>query len=235
MAFLAADGAQAAETKVAVAANFTAPAKEIAALFEKASGHKAVLAFGSTGKLYTQILNGAPFEAFLAADAAHPEKAEAVGLAVAGSRFTYAVGRLALWTAKPSPPEAMLKAGAFAKLAIANPRTAPYGAAALEVLDKLGLKAAAEPRLVYGDNIAQTHQFAATGAADLAFVALAQVTLDGGGSTWVVPEALYSPIRQQALLLKESGEAAQAFLAFLKSPEALAILAKYGYGTGQAR
>ncbi|MEO5335935.1 MAG: molybdate ABC transporter substrate-binding protein [Magnetospirillum sp. WYHS-4] len=226
--------ARAAEVKAAVAANFTAPMKEIAIAFERASGHKASLSFGSTGKFYVQLANGAPFEVFLAADAEHPARAEAEGLAIAGTRFTYAVGKLVLWSAKPGLVDGrgeVLRGGGFNKLSIANPKTAPYGAAALDVLGNLGLMPGIEAKLVYGDSIAQAHQFVATGAADLGFVALAQVVLDGSGSRWPVPDHLYRPIVQQAVMLRPgaANPAAKALLAFLKTPEALAIVSKFGY------
>jgi molybdate transport system substrate-binding protein len=220
---------------VAVAANFTAPAKEIGAAFGKATGDTVEFSFGSTGQLYTQISQGAPFDAFFAADDERPVKAEAEGYAVAGSHFTYAVGKLALWSAKPGVVDAngeVLKSGGFAKLAIANPKAAPYGAAAVETMKKLGLYETLEPKLVQGNNISQAHQFVATGAAELGFVALSQVNLDPAGSHWVVPQELYQPIYQDAVLLKPgaANPVASAFLAYLKSPEALAVLEKYGYG-----
>lgn len=228
--------AWAGEVKVAIAANFTAAAKEIASVFEKATGHKAVMSFGSTGKLYTQIIQGAPFEVFLAADARRPEKLEKEGGAVRGTRFTYAVGKLVLWSATPGISDIgpdVLKMGKFQKLAIANPKTAPYGAAATEVLKALRVHDALAPKLVRGDSISQTYQFAATGNAQFAFVALAQIALKDTGSKWVVSDDLYSPIRQQAQLLNKGAdsEAAKAYLAFLKGPEAAEIIHKYGYGT----
>lgn len=227
--------ARAGETLVAVAANYTAPVKEIAAAFEKKTGDKVNFAFGSTGQLYTQITQGAPFEAFFAADDERPVQAEAEGFGVPGSSFTYAVGTLVLWSAKPGLVDAkgeVLKSGGFAKLAIANPKGAPYGAAAVETLKKLGLYETLEPKIVQGNNISQAHQFVATGNAEIGFVALSQVALDPAGSRWVVPQALYTPIHQDAVLLKKgaANPVASAFLAFQKSPEALAVLKKYGYG-----
>jgi molybdate transport system substrate-binding protein len=235
LAFLPA-AAFAAETKIAVAANFTAAAKDIANAFEAKTGHKAVLAFGSTGKLYTQIANGAPFEAFLAADQKRPQKGEAEGLAVPGSRFTYAKGRIVLFSvdAKLIDDEGKVlgKPDAFTKLAITNPKTAPYGAAAVEAMEKLKVYAGVKAKLVRGDNLAQTYQFIVTKNAQLGFVAYSQVVKTEGGSKWVVPDNLYAPIRQDAVLLKtgKNSEAAKAFLTFLKSDEAHAILKSYGYG-----
>lgn len=233
-ALLVSAGAQAGEVNVAVAANFTEPAKEIAKAFEAASGHKALLSFGATGQLYAQITQDAPFGAFLSADDATVKKAETEGLAVAGSRFTYALGTLTLWTkdaARPVNDEA-LRAGKFEKLAIANPKAAPYGAAAVAVLTKMGIYQALEPKLVQGANISQTLQFADTGAAEYAFVALSQVIKKPDGARWVVPAALHDPIRQDAALLKKGAEnpAAKAFIDFLKGPEALKVIESYGYG-----
>jgi molybdate transport system substrate-binding protein len=227
----------AAEVQVAVAANFTAPMQKIAADFEKASGHKAQLAFGATGKFYAQIRNGAPFEVLLAADDETPARLEKEGLAVAGSRFTYAIGQLALWSAKPGYVDdqgAVLKQGAFDHLAIANPRLAPYGAAALETLGKLGLLGSVERKFVQGENIAQTFQFVSTGNAELGFVALSQVFENGklkSGSAWIVPPALHAPIRQDAAVLIQGKDnpAAAALVKFLKTGLARAVIQSYGY------
>lgn len=225
-------GTRADEIRAAVAANFTAAMKEIAAEFETATGHRVLLSFGSTGKLYAQIENGAPFDVFLSADRDHAARLEADG--AASGRFTYAVGRLVLWSADPTLIEGdarALSAGRFAHLAIANPKTAPYGAAAVQVLEALGLYAALEPKLVRGDNIAQTWQFVATRNAELGFVALAQVTLEPGGSRWEVPGSLYDPIRQDAVLLRAGAHkpAATALLDYLRSDAARAVIAKFGY------
>lgn len=225
------------EVQVAVAANFTAPMRVIAADFGKATGHKAVLAFGATGKLYAQIRHGAPFEVLLAADDRTPAKLEEEGGAVAGSRFTYAIGRLVLWSAQPDvvdPEGRVLMHGAFRHLAIASPKLAPYGAAAVEVLDRLGLRSALEPRFVQGENIAQTYQFVATGNAELGFIALSQVYADGrlnSGSGWIVPGGLHSPIRQDAVLLARGRDnaAARALLDYLRSGAARAVIEAYGY------
>ncbi len=234
LAVLSGAPAMAAETKVAVAANFTEPAKAIAARFKARTGHEASLSFGASGQFYAQIANGAPFEVLLSADRERPEKAEAEGLGVAGSRFTYAVGRLVLYSKTPGLVDgrgAVLKGGRFAKIAIADPKTAPYGTAAVETMRKRGVYEALRPRLVQGASIAQTYQFVDTGAAELGFVALSQVATVKGGSRWVVPAADHAPIDQQAVLLKAgSGSvAARAFMAFLKGPEARAIIRRYGY------
>lgn len=234
---LAAAPAFAAEVQVAVASNFTAPMQQIAAAFERQTGHEAKLAFGATGKFYAQIRNGAPFAVLLAADAKTPEKLVADGVAVADSRFTYAIGRLVLWSAKPGVIDGggeVLRHGDFRHLAIANPKTAPYGAAAVEVLERLGVAERVRDRLVTGENIAQTHQFVATGNAELGFVALSQVTQDGkltGGSAWIVPAELHGEIRQGAVLLAAGRDnpAAHALLDFLRGDEAARILRAYGY------
>jgi molybdate transport system substrate-binding protein len=231
---LAGPRARADETQVAVAANFTEPAKEIAAAFTAATGHKATLSFGSSGQFYTQIAHGAPYEVFLSADAERPAKAEQDGLAVANTRFTYAVGRLVLYSKTPGLVDgkgAVLKGGTFAKLAIADPAAAPYGVAAVQTLQRLGVYDAVKPKIVQGTSIAQAYQFVSTGAAELGFVALSQVAGEAGGSRWVVPEADHAPIDQQAVLLKtgEKNPAAGAFLKFLKSPQAMTIIRKYGY------
>jgi len=226
----------AAETQVAVAANFAEPAKEIAAAFKAATGHTAVLSFGSSGQFYAQIAHGAPFEVFLSADAERPQQIEREGLGARGSRFTYAVGRLVLYSKTPGLVDGrgavLNKPTAFAKLAVADPATAPYGLAAMETLQKLHVYEASKPKIVTGVSIAQTYQFVETGAADLGFVALSQVINVSGGSRWIVPEADHAPIDQQAILLNagKSDEAAKAFLAFLRGPQAAAIIKTYGYG-----
>lgn len=231
---LTATPAFAAQVKVAVAANFTEPAKEIAARFKARTGHDASLSFGSSGQFYAQIANGAPFEVFLSADRERPEKAEADGLAVAGSRFTYAVGRLALYSRTPGLVDAkgaVLKTARFNKIAIADPRSAPYGVAAVETMRKLKVYDALAPKLVQGTSITQAYQFVDTGAAELGFVALSQLIAVKGGSRWIVPTADHTPIDQQAVLLKTGAgnAAATAFMAFLKGAEARAIVRKYGY------
>jgi molybdate transport system substrate-binding protein len=235
IATLLAAPVHAAETQIAVAANFTEPAKDIAAAFEKATGHRAVLAFGASGAFYTQISHGAPFEILLSADAERPAKAEQDGLAVRGSRFTYAIGQLVLWSATPGLVDsegAVLRKGGFDKIAIADPAAAPYGAAAIETMRRLRLYDSLKPRIVTGSSIAQTFQFASTGAAQLGFIALSQVVAVKGGSRWLVPARLHKPIAQQAVLLKSGAgnPAAIAFLRFLSSRTAVAIIRRYGYG-----
>jgi molybdate transport system substrate-binding protein len=233
---LTATAAQAGETKVAVAANFTNAAKEIGALFEKASGDKAVFSIGSTGQLYTQISQGAPFEVFLAADQARPKKAVSENLAVPGSLFTYATGKIVLYSGEAGVVKdaSTLKDAGFNKIAIANPVTAPYGTAAVQAMKALGVYDALSAKIVRGNNIAQTYQFVASGNASVGFVALSQIALHDKGSRWIVPETLYAPIAQDAVLLKRgaTNAAARAFLAFLKGPEARKVKEKYGYGPG---
>ncbi|HEY3950513.1 molybdate ABC transporter substrate-binding protein [Phenylobacterium sp.] len=226
--------AWAADTQVAVAANFTEPAKAIAQAFKAATGHTASLSFGSSGQFYAQMSHGAPFEVFLSADTERPAAAEREGLGVAGTRFTYAVGKLVLYSKTPGLVDsagAVLKGGKFAKLAIADPATAPYGTAAVQTLTKLGLYEALKPKIVQGSSIAQAYQFTETGAAELGFVALSQVVNVRGGSHWIVPDADHAPIAQQAILMQPGRDsvAAKAFLAFLKGPQAVAIIKKYGY------
>jgi molybdate transport system substrate-binding protein len=229
-----ATAAAAAETQVAVAANFTEPAREIAAAFKVATGHTAVLNFGSSGAFYTQISHGAPYEVFLSADADRPLKAEQDGLAVPKTRFTYAIGRLVLYSKNPNLVDnggKVLSQGHFQKLAIADPAGAPYGVAAIQTMRKLGRYDALKPKIVQGSSIAQTYQFIDTGAAELGFVALSQVINVRGGSRWVAPADLHAPIVQQAVLLYvgDKNPAARAFLDFLKTPPAVAIIKKYGY------
>ncbi|KQY95203.1 molybdate ABC transporter substrate-binding protein [Caulobacter sp. Root1455] len=233
-ASLGAAPALAADTQVAVAANFTEPAKEIAAAFKAKTGHTAVLSFGASGQFYTQMAHGAPYEVFLSADAERPRKAEQEGLAVAGTRYTYAVGRLVLYSKTPGLVDAkgaVLGSDRFVKLAIADPAAAPYGRAAVETLRKLKLYDALAPRIVTGSSIAQTYQYVATGNAELGFVALSQVIGEPGGSRWLTPATLHAPIAQQAVLLKtgEKNPAARAFLTFLRSPAAVTIIKRYGY------
>ncbi len=224
------------EITVAVAANFTEPAKEIAAAFERASGDKVTLTFGASGQFYTQIASGAPFEVFLSADAERPTKAEQAGLAVAGSRFTYAVGKLVLWSAAPGLVDsqgAVLRGGKFTKLSIADPAAAPYGLAAIQTLKTLKLYDQLQPKIVQGASIAQAFTFVKTGNAELGFVALSQVINEPGGSRWLVPEVDHEPITQQAVLLKPgvNSTGSRAFLTFLKGGQAKAIIRRYGYAT----
>ncbi|ESQ79639.1 molybdate ABC transporter substrate-binding protein [Asticcacaulis sp. YBE204] len=224
--------AHAAEVKVAVAANFTDTAKILAIAFEKKTGHKVVQSFGASGQFYTQIVNGAPFEVFLSADAERPVKLEADGLTVPGSRFVYAYGKLVLWSAdrRVDAKGAILFKGTFEKLAIADPAAAPYGVAAVETLKNMGLYERLQPKIVKGGNIAQAFTFVSTGAAEIGFVALAQAKT-AQGSLWLVPQSYYTPIDQQAVLLKTGANnpAAKAYLAFLKSPEAVKIIRTAGY------
>lgn len=228
---------QAETTLVAVASNFTKPMTEIADAFEKATGHSANLAFGSSGKFVSQIENGGPFEVFLSADTSHPAELEKSGLVVAGSQFTYAVGKLVLWSATPELVDnqgQILSKGGFKHLALADPKLAPYGAATMEVMKNLNVLDKFQSLFVQGENIAQTYQFISTGNAELGFVAFSQVIDNGriaNGSGWIVPNNLYKPILQDAILLKKGAEnpAAPALLKFLKSPEAQAIIRKYGY------
>jgi len=222
---------------VAVAANFTKPMTEIAEAFEKSTGHSAKLSFGSSGKFVSQIENGAPFEVFMAADAENAIKLQNAGLAVADTRFTYALGKLVLWSATPGLVDEqgqILSKDGFKHLALADPKLAPYGAAALEVLKNMGLFEKLQPLFVLGENISQTHQFISTGNAELGFLALSQVIADGkigSGSGWIVPDDRHAPIRQDAILLSKGVEnpAAPALLQFLKAPQAQTIIRKYGY------
>ncbi|MCX7205571.1 MAG: molybdate ABC transporter substrate-binding protein [Proteobacteria bacterium] len=223
------------EVQVAVAANFAGPMQKIAVLFEQSSGHKLLLSSGATGKFYAQIKNGAPFEVLLAADDETPAKLEKESLAT--NRFTYAIGKLVLWSEKANYVDdkgEILKKASFAHLAIANPKLAPYGLAASETLKALGIFDLLAPKFVTGENIAQTHQFIATGNAELGFIAMSQAFEAGklkSGSAWIVPPALYSAIRQDAVLLnKGKGKpAAEALLKFLQSAPAKAIINASGY------
>lgn len=234
---LACTNAWADEVQVAVAANFTAPIQAIAKDFEKDTGHKLVASFGATGQFYAQINNGAPFEVFLAADDSTPAKLEQEKQTVAGSRFTYAIGTLALWSAKPGYVDAqgeVLKTNDYKHLSIANPKTAPYGLAATQVLAKLNLTEATKGKLVEGQNITQAFQFVSTGNAELGFVALSQIFKDGkvkNGSAWIVPSSLHDPIRQDAVILNKGKDnpAAKAFIDYLKGPKATAVIKSYGY------
>ncbi|MFC3609221.1 molybdate ABC transporter substrate-binding protein [Stutzerimonas tarimensis] len=227
----------AAEVTIAVAANFTAPMKEIAEAFEQDTGHTVRTSLGPTGALYTQIKNGAPFEVFLSADDSTPARLESEGDVVEGSRFTYAVGKLVLWSPREDYVDdegAVLAAGDYRYLSVANPKLAPYGLAAAQVLEKLGLTETVRPKLVEGSNIVQTYQFIATGNAELGFVALSQVYKDGAissGSAWNVPAEMHDPIRQDAVVLKRGAEnpAAAALADYLKGDRAQAIIRSYGY------
>lgn len=229
--------AEAAEVTVAVAANFAAPMQKIAQAFEQDTGHKAVLSFGSTGAFYSQITNGAPFHVLLAADDTTPQRLEQAGFGVPGSRYTYAVGKLVLWSRQPGLVDdqgAVLRSGRFERIAIANPKLAPYGAAAIETLTAMGVLESVRPRIVQGENIAQAYQFVATENAQMGFVALSQVTIDGklaSGSAWIVPADLHAPIRQDAVLLVngKGNAAAIALLEYLEGGKARAVIRSYGY------
>jgi len=227
----------AAEVSVAVAANFAAPMHKIAQAFEQETGHKAVLSFGSTGMLYAQIRNGAPYQILLSADAEAPNKLEKEGLGVPGSRFTYATGSLVLWSKQPGfidDKGDVLRTAKFQRIAMANPKLAPYGAAAMETINKLGLQQHLQARIVQGDNIAQTYQFVATENAQLGFVALSQVFVDGKmaqGSSWIVPASAHAPIRQDAVLLTKGRDsaAAAALLQYVRGERAKSLIRSYGY------
>ncbi len=227
--------AHAGEVTVAVAANFAVAAGQIGAEFQRQTGHEVRLISGSSGKLYAQIANGAPYDVFLSADVEHAQRLERERLVVAGSRFTYAGGRLVLWSARLKQVDAeVLRTARFNHLAVANPKIAPYGAAAFEVLNRLDVSPAVRARLVYGEDIGQTFQLAASGAADLAFVALSQLRSATGataGVYWLVPASLYRAIEQQAVLLRHGAHnpAARAFLDYLRMPAARAITARFGY------
>lgn len=227
----------AAEAKVAVAANFAEPLKAVAAVLEKTTGHTLAITAGSTGKLVAQIKNGAPFDVLLSADSRYPDLLEQAGLVVPGSRFTYATGKLVLWSANPRRVDAdgkVLSHPTLGKVAYANPKLAPYGVAAGEVMAKLGLTAALTPKLVMGESIGHTYTFAFSGNADVGFVALSQVQQGGklkSGSVWRIPQDLYTPIRQDAVILQRAAhnEAAQALMKLLKSPSIKDLIRSYGY------
>ena len=234
--------AKAEEVTVAVAANFAAPMQKIAQAFEQDTGHKALLAFGATGKFYAQIKNGAPFAVLLSADDETPARLEKEGVAVAGTRFTYAIGRLALWSKNPSlvddKGQVLLSNTAaknsFKKLAIADPKLAPYGAAAMEVIERMGVIAKVTPKLVQGDSIGQAFQFVMTENAELGFVALSQISIDGRitqGSAWVVPQNLYTPLKQDAVLLPlgKNSAAALALMKYMRTDRAQDIIRSHGY------
>jgi molybdate transport system substrate-binding protein len=229
--------AQSGEVTVAVAANFTAPMQKIAQAFEQDTGHKAQLAFGATGKFYAQIKNGAPFAVLLAADDETPARLEKEGLTTAGTRFTYATGRLALWSKQANMVDdkgEVLRSNSFVKIAIADPKLAPYGAAAMEVIQHLGVQANVVPKLVQGESIGQTYQFVSTENAQLGFVALSQISFDGRitqGSAWVVPQSMHTPLKQDAVLLNagKDNTAAIALLKYLQADKAKTIIRQYGY------
>lgn len=228
---------QAAEVNAAVAANFAAPMQRIAMAFEQETGHKPILSFGSTGNLYAQIRNGAPFQILLSADSQTPAKLESEGLGLTGSRFTYAVGTLVLWSKQPGFVDEkgdVLRVDKFERIAIANPKLAPYGVAAMQTLTQLGVLSSVQPKLVQGENIAQAFQFVATENAQLGLVALSQVMVDGKiaqGSAWIVPSKLHAPIAQDAVLLVKGRDnpAAVALMRYLQSDRVKTIIRSYGY------
>ena len=234
---LAGLGAQAAEVQVAVAANFSGTMKVLSRVFEQESGHQARIITGATGKFYAQIKNGAPFQVLLAADAQTPLLLEQEGFVVPGSRFTYAVGRLVLWSKQTDLVDAqgdVLRSARFKRLAIADPRLAPYGAASVQVLEHMKAMAQVKDRLVQGDSAAQAYQFVASGNAELGFIASSQWVINGqpmAGSSWLVPESLHSPLRQDAVLLTsgQANPAAIALMLFLQSPRARAVMREHGY------
>ncbi|AQS42312.1 MAG: Molybdenum ABC transporter periplasmic molybdate-binding protein (precursor) [Candidatus Tokpelaia hoelldobleri] len=229
---LAASLAQAGQVVVAVAANFTGPAQDIAAVFKQETGHDVTLSYGATGGFYNQIAQGAPFDVFLAADNVRPEQAIDEGYGVTGTNFTYAVGKLVLWRAngKISGAKTLLDPSVN-HIAYGNPDTVPYGRAAVEVMEALGFYEILKPKRVEGRNIEQVFQFVDTGNAEIGFVALSQVIKRQDGAHWDIPQSFYRPIRQNAVLLKtaEDNEAAKAFLEFLKTPQAKKIIRAYGY------
>jgi len=237
LAPLASGALHAEEVTVAVAANFSAPVQKIAAAFTAATGHKATVVVGSTGKLYAQIKNGAPFQVLLSADDETPTRLGKEGAGVAASQFTYATGRLVLWSRQSGVVDdkgEVLRSGRFDHLALADPKLAPYGAATVEVMGKLGVMANLAPKLVQGESIGQAYQFVSTGNAALGFVALSQVMVEGKiaeGSAWVVPAGLHSPLRQDAIVLNagKDNAAAAAFMAFLRSDAAKAVIRSFGY------
>lgn len=228
---------------VAVASNFTAPMQVIVQAFARDTGHRAQLSSGGTGALYAQIKNGAPFDVLLAADTQTPTKLAQEGFANAASQFTYATGRLVLWSAEPAFVDAqgeVLRQGDFRRIAMADPKLAPYGAAAKQVLTRMGLWAGIEPKVIQGKNISQTFQFVSSGNAPLGFVALSQVSQNGqfiSGSGWVVPEDQYTPIEQDAILLKaaQGNSAARSLIDYLKGETAREIIESFGYTVSQVR
>jgi molybdate transport system substrate-binding protein len=236
---MAVGGAAAAgEAQVAVAANFASPARRLAEEFAQRTGHRLVISSGSTGKFYAQIRSGAPFDVLLSADDQTPRRMEQENLSVSGSRFTYALGKLVLWSAKPGMVDndgEVLRKAAFKRIAIANPRLAPYGAAAQQTMERLGVWVALQGRLVQGENIAQAFQFVSSGNAELGFVALSQILEEerkgSAGSHWLVPQSLYSPIRQDAVLLSRAAgnPAARALLDYVRSGPARDLIRTYGY------
>jgi len=232
-------GAQAADFSVAVASNFMVPMQSLIRAFEQETGHRAIPSFGATGKLYAQIKHGAPFEVFFSADQTTPQRLVHEGAAFKDTQVTYAIGKLVLWTRRDNHAafsESILKAGSFRRLSIANPKLAPYGAAARQVMEGLGVWDLLQGQLVMGENITQAHQFVASGNADLGFVAFSQIPRSGAnsepeGGVWVIPQKLYSPLKQDAVLLRagKSSAAAKSFLEFVKTKRAQTLIAATGY------
>lgn len=228
---------RAEEAVLAVAANFSAPMQQIATLFQKDTGHTIKLSFGATGAIYAQIKNGAPFDVFLSADQSTAQKLALEGMAVPNSRFTYATGQLALWSKQKDLVDdkgQILKSNSIQRIAVANPKLAPYGAAALETITRLGLLNELQPKLVQGDNISQTYQFVLTQNAPIGFVALSQIYANDAitsGSAWIVPSHLYKPIAQDAILLRRGSDnaAAKALMLYLKGDKVRQIIKSYGY------
>ncbi len=234
--FLAVTPALAEQALVAVAANFVPPFREVAMEFEKSTGHNVQVASGSSGNFYAQIKNGAPFDVFFSADNERPKLLEDEGLGVRGSRFTYAIGRLVLWSPDPDlvKGEGTLRSERFKHLAIANPKTAPYGVAAMQAMQKLGAWESVQPRLVMGENLGQTIGFIESGNAELGFLALSQIMdpkMKGKGSRWDVPINFHEPIQQDVVLLMKGKDnpAAKALMEFMGGPQATAIIERYGY------
>lgn len=239
---LSAPNAGAGEAQIAVAANFTAPMQKIAAEFEKDTGHKAVLSFGTVGKFYSQMNAGAPFQVLVSSDRDTPDALVRDGLAIDGTRFTYAIGKLVLWSASPNVVDDkgdVLRRGSFQHLSLANPKLAVYGAAGQAVMQKLGVWDAIEPKLVLGESITQAYQFVASGNAELGFVAYSQVVGHGGkissGSAWMVPPELHAPLAQDVILLAPGKDSAvaKAVVDYLRSEKARAIILSYGYDLPQ--
>ncbi len=235
--FVVAANAQAAEIKVAVASNFANTLKEIAVEFQRDTGHQLAITPGATGKFYAQISNGAPFDVFLSADDETPRKLAQEGKAIAASQFTYAIGRLALWSPSPDLVDKnadILKTDKFKYIAIANAKVAPYGQAAVQTMQKLGVLSKIEPRVVQGESIAQTFQFVSTGNAQLGFVALSQIFENGKiktGSAWIVPEEMHEQLKQDAVILQscKNTAACQALMDYLKSEKIKKMMSSYGY------
>jgi molybdate transport system substrate-binding protein len=225
------------EVQVAVAANFTGPMQKLVTLFERKTGHKALLSFGSVGKFYAQIISAAPFEILISADEETPLRLEKEHLTLPGSRFTYAVGKLVLWSPHADlidPQGKVLERGDFAHLAVSHPKLTVYGAAARDVLQRLGVFEKLAPRLIQGETITQAYQFVVTGNAELGFVALSQVWQNGSireGSAWIVPDSLVAPLRQDAVILEKGSynPAALALMTYLRSDEAGEIIRSFGY------